>query len=693
MQRIQIPGILTLAAVIMLMPVAIVAEDDPYLWLEEVEAEKALDWAREHNELSIGRLTDVPEYEPMLQRITEIYDSQDRIPKIAFMGPFVYNFWQDAEHERGIWRRTTILSYATDSPQWETVIDLDALGAADDTNWVWKGANCLWPEHRHCMISLSRGGADATVEREFDTFSKAWVEDGFELAEAKSAVSWKDVDTLWVGTDFGEGSLTTSGYARVAKKWKRGTPLSAATTVFEGEAEDVGAFVYSVHTPSGRYDIAQQVPTFFTGRYSIWLGDRLVRLDLPEDVNLRGVFEDQLLLSLRTPWETGGTTYAADALIAIDVDHFLGGSRNFEVLFEPEDRVALDGVSTTRTAIVISVLDNVKSRLYRILPTNDGWSKNEIELPGLGTASIGSVSDFDGRFLITYQDFLTPSSLFLVEEDGSLVQLKTSPTWFDAEGMEAVQYEATSADGTKIPYFVVTPRGFVADGTAPTVLYGYGGFEVAMQASYSGISGTSWIERGGVWVLANIRGGGEFGPAWHQAALKGDRQKAFDDFIAVAEDLIAREITSVEHLGIMGGSNGGLLVGAVFTQRPELFKAVVCQVPLLDMKRYHTLLAGASWMAEYGDPDTDDWQFMQKWSPYQKVAKNVEYPEVFFYTSTRDDRVHPGHARKMVAKMEGQGHDVLYFEHIEGGHGAGSTNAQRAKMWSLTYAYLWDMLR
>ena len=426
---------------------------------------------------------------------------------------------------------------------------------------------------------------------------------------------------------------------------------------------------------------------------SIFLGDRLVRLELPEDVSLRGVFNDHIIMSLRSPWEVGGRSYPADALITIDTDDFLAGSRSFDVLFEPSERVALDGVATTRNAIVISVLDNVRSRIYRIVPSDEGWSTTEIELPGLGTASIGSVSDFDGRFLITYQDFLTPSSLFLVEEDGSLQQLKTSPAWFDAEGMEVAQFEATSADGTKIPYFIVKPSGFVADGTAPTVLYGYGGFEVAMKASYSGISGTSWLERGGVWAVANIRGGGEFGPGWHQAALKENRQRAYDDFIAVAEDLIARQITSSEHLGIMGGSNGGLLVGAVVTQRPELFGAVVCQVPLLDMKRYHTLLAGASWMAEYGDPDTDDWEFMQKWSPYQNVKRDVEYPEIFFYTSTRDDRVHPGHARKMVAKMEEMGHDVLYFEHIEGGHGAGSTNAQRAKMWTLTYSYLWDKLR
>ena len=683
-----------LVAVLALSSLAAVAQDDPYLWLEEVEGERALDFAREQNERSIGRLSQVPEYEPMLERITEIYDSRDKIPTIGFMGPFVYNFWQDAEHERGIWRRTTIQSYATESPQWDTVIDLDALSAADEMNWVWKGANCLWPEHRHCMISLSRGGADATVKREFDTFSKTWVEGGFELAEAKSSVSWKNVDTLWVGTDFGEGSLTTSGYPRIAKKWKRGTPLSAATTVFEGEPDDVGAFVYSIHTPWGRYDIANQVPMFFKGLYSIWLGDRLVRLDIPEDANLRGVFDDQILLSLRTPWEVGGNTYPADALISIDVDDFLGGGRDFEVLFEPSDRVALDDVETTRNAIVISVLDNVKSRLYRFVPTANGWSKNEIELPGLGTASIGSVSDFDGRFLLTYQDFLTPSSLFLVEEDGSLELLKTSPTWFDAAGMQAEQYEAVSADGTKIPYFVVSPKGFVADGTAPTVLYGYGGFEVSMQASYSGISGSSWLERGGVWVLANIRGGGEFGPAWHHAALKEKRHKAYEDFIAVAEDLIERGFTSPKHLGIKGGSNGGLLVGAVVTMRPDLFNAVVCQVPLLDMKRYNHLLAGASWMGEYGNPDIpEEWEYIKTYSPYHNLDAQSAYPKIFFTTSTRDDRVHPGHARKMVARMMEMDKPLYYYENTEGGHAGAANLKQSAYVNALIYSYLLDQLK
>ncbi len=637
----------------------------------------------------------MPEYAPTYDKLLEIYDSKEKIPRISFMGPYVYNFWQDAEHVRGIWRRTSIDSYAAAEPAWETVLDLDALGAAEGENWVWKGADCLWPDNRHCLVSLSRGGADATEKREFDTFAKRFVDGGFELAEAKSWTSWRDADTLWVGTDFGEGSLTTSGYPRISRLWRRGTALEEAPVVFEGVAEDVAAGVSSFHTPWGRYDVALRTPAFFRGIRYLRLGERLVKLELPDDVEMRGIFADRMLLSLRTPWEVGEQTYTAGALLAIDLDDFLGGSRRFDVLFEPAERVSLDQVTITRERVVVTTLDNVRSRMYsHRLDETGGWTRQEIELPGLGTVYLGSTSDFDDEFVFLYTDFLTPSSLYLVDGDAAPERLKTTPEWFDAGGMEVAQHEATSADGTRIPYFVVTPKGFTADGTAPTLLYGYGGFEVAMQPVYSPGGGAAWLERGGVWVLANIRGGGEFGPAWHQAALKGNRQRAFDDFIAVAEDLVARRITSPEHLGIMGGSNGGLLVGAAFTQRPELFGAVVCQVPLLDMKRYHTLLAGASWMAEYGDPDDpDDWEYIKAWSPYQNVKPDVDYPEVFFYTSTRDDRVHPGHARKMVARMIEQGHPVLYFENTEGGHAAGSTNAQRAKMWALTYAYLWEALR
>ena len=671
------------------------ASEDPYLWLEEVEGERALTWVEARNEASVTRLQQVPEYQPTYDKLLEIYDSEDKIPRIAFRGPYVYNFWQDAEHVRGIWRRTSIDSYAGEEPAWEVILDLDALGEAEGQNWVWKGASCLWPEHRHCMLSLSRGGADATVKREFDTFARRFVEGGFELAEAKSFVSWRDKDTLWAATDFGEGSLTTSGYPRVAKLWRRGTALEEAPVVFEGETDDVAAGVSSFHTPWGRYDVAQRTPAFFQGIRYLLLDDRLVRLDMPVDVQLRGIFADRMLIALRSAWETGESTYPAGALLAIDLDDFLQGSRDFDVLFEPSERVSLDQVSVTRDRALVSTMDNVRNRLYGFrLGEDGGWERSEIELPGLGTVGIRSTSDFDDQFLFIYTDFLIPSSLYLVDGDRPPTRLKSEPVWFDASGMRVAQHEATSTDGTRIPYFVVTPDGFTADGTAPTVLYGYGGFEVAMQPTYSGGGGSSWLERGGVWVLANIRGGGEFGPSWHQAALKADRQRAFDDFIAVAEDLVERGITSPEHLGIMGGSNGGLLVGAAFTQRPELFGAVVCSVPLLDMKRYHQLLAGASWMAEYGDPDDpEDWAYIRKWSPYHNVEAEVEYPEVLFTTTTRDDRVHPGHARKMVARMLEQGHEVLYFENTEGGHGSGSTNAQRARMWALTYAYLWDALR
>jgi prolyl oligopeptidase len=543
------------------------------------------------------------------------------------------------------------------------------------------------------MVSLSRGGADATVEREFDTVTKKFVKDGFVLPEAKHRIDWKDEDTLWVGTDLGEGSLTSSGYPRIAKEWRRGTPLEEAATVFEGSVDDVFIIASSEHTPEGRYDMVTVIPEFFRGTTYLRLGERLVKLDLPDDANFLGFFKDHMLVSLRSDWSVGGTTYAQDALLAIPVDEFLQGGRDFDVLFEPEARVSLDRVASTADQLLYTTLDNVRSRLYRLSLGDDGWKRQEIELPGIGTAGIGSTSDVDDTFFFSYQDFLTPSSLYLVQDSGSPAQVKSSPEWFDASGMQVAQYEATSKDGTKIPYFVVMPNGFEADGTNPTLLTGYGGFEVSRVPRYSGADGAGWLARGGVYVLANIRGGGEFGPKWHQGAMKEKHQNNFDDFTAVAEDLIARKITSPEHLGIVGGSQGGLLVNGSFVQRPDLFNAVISAVPLADMKRYNKLLAGASWMAEYGNPDTDDWEYMKLWSPYQNLDPDADYPEVFFWTNTRDDRVHPAHARKMVKKMTDQGHKVYYYENTEGGHGAGANLIQRAYTDALEYAYLWMKLR
>jgi len=420
---------------------------------------------------------------------------------------------------------------------------------------------------------------------------------------------------------------------------------------------------------------------------------QLVKLEIPEDAELQVIFKEQMLFSLRTDWTVEGTTYPADALLAIGLEDFLAGGRTFDLLFQPEDRVSLGGVSTTRNHLLVTTMDNVRSKLFKYSLTDEGWSHEGLELPGLGSAGVRGTSDLNDDFFFTYTDFMTPSSLYFVRNGKAAQRVKSTPEFFNTAGMTVDQYEAKSADGTMIPYFIFKPEGFEANGKNPTMLYGYGGFEVSMRPRYSGATGTGWVERGGVYVLANIRGGGEFGPKWHQGAMQEKHQNAFDDFIAVADDLIARKITTPEHLGIVGGSNGGLLVGACFVQRPELFEAVVCQVPLLDMQRYNKLLAGASWMAEYGNPDTDDWEYIKTWSPYHNLDQDKDYPKVFFYTSTRDDRVHPGHARKMVKKMTDMDKPVYYYENTEGGHGVAANLNQRAYMWGLTYAYLWKMLK
>ncbi|HXI03225.1 MAG TPA: prolyl oligopeptidase family serine peptidase [Candidatus Saccharimonadales bacterium] len=669
------------------------ADDDPYIWLEDVDGAKALAWAKEQNDRTLPVLEKVKEFKPIEKRALEILDSEEKIAYPAMRGDDIYNFWQDKQHPRGIWRRTPLASYRSPSPQWETVLDIDAMVAKDGTLWVWKGADCLPPEYALCLVSLSKGGSDAVDVREFDTRTKSFVKDGFSLPTAKSSTSWLDENTLWVGTDFGPGTLTTSGYPRIVKLWKRGTPLSEAKTIFEGPVDSVGAFGSSQITPEGRYDIVTVIPAFFRQTTFLRLGDRLVKLDLPEDVQIRGYFKDHLLISLRSDWEVGGSTYPQGALLAIGLDDFLRGGRSFDVLFKPSARISLDDVSTTRDRVILSVLDNVRGKLETLTPGPEGWKKGDIPLPGIGTVRVTATNDWRDSYFYSYNDFLTPVSLFY-EEAGTSAKVKTSPEFFDSTGMTVEQHEATSEDGTKIPYFVVMPKGFKADGKAPTLLYGYGGFEVPEVPRYSGIVGSAWLERGGVYALANIRGGGEFGPAWHIAALKHNRIKAYQDFIAVAEDLIARKITSTPHLGIMGGSQGGLLVSGTMVLRPDLFGAVVVQVPLTDMRRFNKLLAGASWMAEYGNPDDpNDWAYIKQWSPYQNVKKDVTYPTPFFWTNTRDDRVHPGHARKMVAKMLDQGHPVYYFENIEGGHGAGSVNSQRAMVDALEYAYLWKMIR
>jgi prolyl oligopeptidase len=686
-------SILLLATILLSAAVGFAEETDPYLWLEEVDGEKALEWVEERSAADTAELEAVPEYAEIHEKLLDIFNSSDRIPYPAVRGEWAYNFWQDADHVRGIWRRTSVDSYLTENPAWETVIDLDALAEAEDENWVWKGAQGLYPEYRRFLVNLSRGGGDATVVREFDAVTGNFVDGGFELPEAKSNLSWKDEDTVWLGTDFGEGSLTDSGYPRLVKEWSRGTSYEDATVVFEGAKEDVSSSGYTMHTPEGNYHFIRQTPEFFRGTTYVVREGELVKLDIPEDADTQGLFKEQMLLSLRTDWTVGGKTYPADALLAIGYEDFLAGGRDFAVLFTPEERISLGRTASTRDYLMVSVMDNVRSRIFKYSFAEGNWDKNEIDLPGMGSAGVSGTSDLSNDFFFTYTDFLTPSSLYFVAEDNAARQVKSTPEFFDTDGMKVDQYEAKSADGTMIPYFLFTPKDYKADGTNPTMLYGYGGFEVSMRPRYSATTGTAWVGRGGVYALANIRGGGEFGPKWHQGAMQENHQNNFDDFIAVAEDLIARNVTTPLHLGIVGGSQGGLLVGGTFVQRPELFEAVVCQVPLLDMKRYNKLLAGASWMAEYGNPDTDDWEYIKTWSPYQNLDESKDYPKVFFTTSTRDDRVHPGHARKMVKKMTDMGKPVFYYENTEGGHGGAANLNQRAYMWALTYAYLWKMLK
>lgn len=664
--------------------------EDPYLWLENVTGEDAIKWVKKQNAESTRELEASPRFEQIRARLLSIMDSKERIPYVAKHGSWYYNFWRDETHVRGILRRTTLAEYRKDAPKWETVLDVDQLAVAEKENWVWKGYDPLYPNYDRCLVMLSRGGADATVLREFDLKEKSFIKDGFYLPEAKSDTAWRDRDTLYVGTDFGAGSLTDSGYPRIVKEWKRGTPLAAAKTVFEGKKEDVSVGAGVSHDHGITYEFIRRTPTFFTSETFIRRGDDFVRIEKPEDASV-GTFIDQIIIRLRSEWTVGGKTHPAGALLAENLEKYLSGSRDFAVLFEPGPRKSLAGSSETKHFLLLNELDNVKNRIY-VLELNDGkWSRRPFDAPAFGTIGISGIDpDESDDYFMTVTDFLTPSSLYCgTIGKPNREKLKSLPQFFDADGLVISQHEAASKDGTRVPYFQVSRKILKLDGKNPTLLYGYGGFEISMLPSYSAGIGSAWLERGGVYVLANIRGGGEFGPTWHQAARKENRQKAYDDFIAIAEDLEARKVTSPQHLGIQGGSNGGLLMGVMLTQRPDLFKAVVCQVPLLDMRRFNQLLAGASWMAEYGNPDKpEEWAYISKYSPYQNVFKDKKYPRVLFTTSTRDDRVHPGHARKMVARMKEQGHDVLYYENIEGGHGGAANNKQSAYMSALAFTFL-----
>lgn len=672
--------------------------DDPYQWLEEIEGARALAWVREHNARTEAELAATPQFRQLEADIRTILDSDAKIPYVEKIGDFYYNLWKDKDHARGIWRRTTLAEYRKPNPAWETVLDIDALNAAEQETWVWHGAQCLKPDNTRCLIALSRGGSDADVTREFDLISKTWVEGGFYRPAAKGGLGWIDADTVYVYTDFGQGSLTSSGYPRIVKEWKRGTPLEAAKVVYEGKVDDMYIAAGHDPTPGFERDFVTRTIAFYNDElYLRDKGGALVKVDAPNSAN-KSVHRQWLGLELREPWTVGGRTYQAGSFLVTHFDAFMAGERQFDVLFEPTDTTSLAGVTFTADHIVLNVMQDVKNRLSVLTHRDGTWAARSLQVghSPFGAISASAVDSQESNALwLTVTDYLTPTTLLLTDvgqAQARIEPLKAMPAFFDASGDVIEQHFATSRDGTRVPYFLVRPKDLGFDGAAPTLLYGYGGFEISLTPGYSGGIGKGWLEKGGVYAVANIRGGGEYGPRWHQAALKANRHKAYEDFAAVAQDLVARKVTSPEHLGAQGGSNGGLLMGNMLTRYPQLFGAIVVQVPLLDMKRYSHLLAGASWMAEYGDPDTADWEYIRTFSPYHLFDPGKAYPPTLFMTSTRDDRVHPGHARKMAAKMLDAGKDVRYYENIEGGHGGAADNAQAAHMSALAYTFLWDQL-
>jgi len=670
----------------------IVDTSDPYIWLEEVEGTDALDWVRSQNKITEARYAESEEFSSTYKELLEEYQSTDRIPYASVQGGKMYNFWRDEKNVRGVWRRTTIESYKTENPEWETLLDIDELAKKENQNWVYKGSDCLAPNYDRCLLSLSIGGKDAVVVREFDLVNKVFVEDGFNTVESKQYSSWINENQIMIATDFGEGTMNESGYPKQVKLWTRGENLYEIAPIFDGDYTKIFSFPFSSIRPDGNYFGIVEGPTFFTKVLYLLKDEELVKLDLPLKMDVSGTFKGSLIVSLDEDWRG----YSSGSLVAVNIEDALNqeiSDASIELIFAPTEKRFMQGVRLGKNEIYVNVLDNINGKILHYEKIGPNWSESEIRSFGNAALSISSIDEWDEHLFISAESFTEPTSLYYSDATKDFIKIKSLKEKFDPDKYRVEQLYATSADGTQIPYFQVSNVSMEKNSSNPTLLYGYGGFQIPLTPSYLGSFARQWLDNGGVYVIANIRGGGEFGPKWHQSALKQNRQRAYDDFIAVGEALIANEITSSKHLGIRGGSNGGLLVGAVVTQRPDLFNAVICAVPLLDMYRYDKLLAGASWVDEYGDPDNpDEWSFISKYSPYQNVFAEREYPEIYFYTSTKDDRVHPGHARKMAKKMIDQGHQVIYYENIEGGHSAAANLKQSAYMTTLQLEYLKDKL-
>ena len=671
------------------------AATDPYLWLEEANGARAMDWVKAENAKSLGVLEKDSRFPGLLSDALTIAEAKDRIPTPEFLAGEVYNFWQDSDHVRGVWRRASLDEFAKPEPVWTAALDLDALSKAENANWVWKGSDCEWRAERRCLINLSDGGEDAITVREFDLQKGGFVDGGFMLPHGKQTTAWADPDTLLVAREWAPGDLTTSGYPFIVKAVKRGQPLSAATEVFRGSAKDGG---YGV-TPAVLHDgdghqallIIRPLSTFEAETYLVTPAG-VKKLALPLKSQIDDMVAGRILVTLAQDWSADGASFPQGALVSIDLAAATADPEHLKprLVYAPGPRESIETVAATKSNLLVVVYQNVKGRAFVYAPlAGDKWSHVQLDLPDNASISLVSTNPHGEGAFLSVTSFLMPTTLWLADATSDqLAKVKALSPKFDASKDMVDQYEATSKDGTKIPYFVVHPKDMALNGANPTMLYAYGGFQVSMTPSYSGVNGKLWLERGGVYVLANIRGGGEFGPAWHDAGLKTHRQKIYDDFAAVAKDLIARKITSPRRLGIQGGSNGGLLMGVEFTQHPELWNAVDIQVPLLDMLRFEQIAAGTSWVGEYGSvSNPDERAFLASISPYNNLKPGVTYPEPFIWTTTKDDRVGPQHARKFAAKLAAMGKPYLFYEVIEGGHGAGANLRERARTSALEMTY------
>ncbi len=673
-------------------------EQDPFIWLEEARSPEALAWVEAENKRTLAHMAADPRFDGLTTEALAIYDSLDRIPFVSFRPDGLYNFWQDKDNPKGLVRRTTLESYRSDKPEWDIVLDVDTLAKADGKEWVYKGSTCLPPALNKCMIALSDGGEDATIMREFDMSTKTFVEGGFELPQkSQGGISWIDEDTLLVTRDFGEGTLTESEYAFTSRVWKRGTDISDAPEIFRGEKTDVSAGVSLMRDISGAIQArtAYRSVSFHEREYFVETDGEWVKLEMPLMSSLSGIVDGHILYSTDVDWEVDGQTFPADSLIAMDLEEWKANPNGAAktLVWAPQDRQTRQGSATTTDGLYISLLDNVAGKILKYRFTDGQWIGEPVDLPANATLGITTAANHSGEIMFTVSDFLNPTTLYYSDGASAPQPIKTSPSHFDKAGMSVEQLEATSADGTKIPYFLVKPAAMQMDGTTPTLMYGYGGYQISMLPSYLGITGKLWLENGGAYVLTNLRGGGEFGPEWHQSAMRENKQRTWDDFIAVGKDLVKRGLTSPEHLGIQGGSQGGLLVGTAFTQRPDLFSGAIVQIPLFDMLRFHLIGRGASWIGEYGDPRIAEQRaWIERYSPYQKIVEGVDYPTPFLWASTADDRTHPAHARKGAARLKALGQPYWYFEDMTGGHSGGVDNEQRAKIQALQMVYLMQQL-